>query len=140
MRLFSRGDVTDDETSSDSDEGEGSGGPAAGDVVAVVGQDGPRRRYMYLARVLGPGATRGCMRLQWLDLEADGLYREKDWGTLWEEEVDALVTAITYDVEGDAVRLRTPVTSLLAARILKPDGGEPRKRRRREVKAGDDQG
>ena len=139
MRLFSKGDVTDDETASDSDEGEALDGPAAGDVVAVVGQDGPRRRYMYLARVLGPGATRGCMRLQWLDLDADGLYREKDWGTPWEEDVDALVTAITYDVEGDAVRLRTPVTSLLAARILKPDGGGERKRRKTEPKAGGDE-
>ena len=130
MRAFGVDDGADDETS-DTEESEPSG-PAVGDVVAVVGQAGPNRRYMYLGRVLGAGATYGSMRLQWLDVGADGLYREKEWGSPWEEDVDALVTAITYDVEGDAVRLRTPVSALLAARLLKPElhSREPKKQRR----------
>jgi hypothetical protein len=122
MRLFG----ADDDAASDSDVSVPDG-PAVGDVVAVVGQDGPRRRYMYLARVLGPGA-KGCMRLQWLDLDADGLYRDKEWGAPWEEEVAALVTAITYERERDGVRLRTPVASLLAAKLL---GGRARKKAKR---------
>jgi hypothetical protein len=127
MRAFGVDDGVDE--TSDTEESEPSG-PAVGDLVAVVGQAGPNRRYMYLGRVLGAGSSYGSRRLQWLDVCADGLYREKEWGSPWEEDVDALITAITYDVEGDAVRLRTPVSALLAARLLKPESREGKRQRR----------
>jgi jumonji domain-containing protein 2 len=104
---------------------------SAGDVVAVVGQDAARKRYMYLGRVLGAGAP-GCVRLEWLKQdEADGVYRAASSAELWEEEEEALITAIRYDVVDGAhagIRLRTSAATLLGARLVSDD--KPAKRAR----------
>jgi jumonji domain-containing protein 2 len=104
---------------------------SAGDVVAVVGQDASRKRYMYLGRVLGAGAL-GCVRLEWLKPDdADGVYRAAPSAEPWEEEEEALITAIRYDVVAGAhagIRLRTSAATLLGARLTSDE--KPAKRAR----------
>lgn len=150
MRLFggdagSGSDVRDGAASEDasasvSDADEVAGAArhtaAVGDIVAVVGEDAARKRYMYLGRVLGAGEEPGCMRLEWLQRDEDGLYRVAP-SDAWEEEETALVTAIRYErVAGtpggkpEGIRLRTPVASLLAARLV-ADEPSPRAKKAR---------
>jgi hypothetical protein len=102
--------------------------PGVGDVVAVVGADAARKRYMYLGRVLGAGAP-GCLRLEWLEQRADGLYWPAPSAD-WEEEEEALITALRYEHVGGGVRLRTHAAALLGARLV-ADGAQAKRARKR---------